>query len=311
MVGRGPKLLPTRDLPDGFDYPAAFLEVLPTARPRHWEWLTGSRLRKAAERFWQVHPPTLVPFALRRGTSFVACFDAEGEHADGIDVVTLDATTAEMAPVQHTPSFTEWYAGLLAEEQAPPREPAAQPPVESAESPADPPAESAEESPRESSAPEPEQSPADDDPAPALPGSWEPPERGRCACKWHLDEIATERVPFGRDAQAGDRPLPLVSDLVMDGAIAAVPDYPGPRVEWRGRPLGPFHWRVRLGGAGRPHLDRKGRGSLEEWLMWNPGVGLVVWPEREDLHLMAPGLCRDGVVTLVARALLDDRVRRR
>ena len=50
---------------------------------------------------------------------------------------------------------------------------------------------------------------------------------------------------------------------------------------------------------------------LEMWLMGNPGVDLAVWPEKGDLFLAAPTLCRDGVLTLLARALLDDRVRRR
>lgn len=147
-------------------------------------------------------------------------------------------------------------------------------------------------------------------PVPAPGEGWEPPQPGRCGCVHHLDGFALRPVPYGSSAPTHAPPR-TVADLMLAEEIVVEPDHPGPEVAWRGRPVGPFHWRVHLGQGARLHLDDDGRVPLDQWLMQNPGVGLVTWPDHEALHLMAPTLCREGVQTLVARALLDDRVRRR
>ena len=138
-----------------------------------------------------------------------------------------------------------------------------------------------------------------------------PPATGACGCVHHLDPFAGQVVPFGKSAPSGLPPR-RVADLVMERDIAAESCYPGPELSWRNRPVGPFHWQVFLGQSARLHYDEDGRVPLDMWLMGNPGVDLVAWPDRSgDLYLAAPTLCHDGVLTLVARGLLDDRVRRR
>ena len=117
-------------------------------------------------------------------------------------------------------------------------------------------------------------------------------------------------VPYGALAPPDGAPR-TVADLLMEDEIVVEPDFPGPELAWRGRPVGPFHWRVTLVGGARWHYDDDGRVPLDMWLQPNPGVDLVVWPEHGSLHLNAPTLCRDGVQTLLVRALLDDRVRKK
>ncbi len=139
-------------------------------------------------------------------------------------------------------------------------------------------------------------------------GLWTPPEPGRCGCVHHLEAYALEVVPFGALAPPDASPR-TIADLVMEREILVEPDFPGPELTWRGRPLGPFHWKVDLVGGARWHYDDNARLPLDQWIQPNPGVELVLWPDHQSFHLNAPTLCRDGVQTLFARALLDDRSR--
>lgn len=307
-MARKPKLLADRDLPAGFVYPHDFLAAVGQHDLGAWEWLQGYRLRGAAQRLWEKHTRSLVPFALRAGTTYLVCFNADRPvEGGGYEVMTLDSADERAEPVQHTPDFRTWWEGAQAEGR--PRPPA--PPAPSGSASAMPPPPPGPGEPiAEFDGPLPGQ---DDLPNPYqgdVPG-WTPPVTGSCGCVHHLDAYAGQVVPYGKSAPAGLPPR-RVADLVMEHAIAAEPAYPGPELSWRNRPVGPFHWQVFLGQPARLHYDEDGRVPLDMWLMGNPGVDLVAWPDRSgDLYLAAPHLCHDGVLTLLARGLLDDRVRRR
>ncbi|MGA8846753.1 MAG: hypothetical protein WB471_09100, partial [Nocardioides sp.] len=291
-MARKPKLLADRDLPAGFVYPHDFLAAVGQHDLGAWEWLQGYRLRGAAQRLWENHTRSLVPFALRTGTEFMVCFHADRPvEGGGYEVMTLDSGDERAEPVQHTPDFRSWWEGAQAE-----RRPQAPPPPVSTEAGGEPVPDLA-----ATGHEEPE-----DRTGQAL--GWIPPTTGSCGCVHHLDAFAAEVVPYGKSAPQG-LPARRVADLVMEHDLAAEPAYPGPELSWRNRPVGPFHWQVFVGQPARLHLDEDGRVPLETWLMGNPGVDLAVWPEKGDLLLAAPHLCRDGVLTVVARALLDDRVR--
>lgn len=271
LFRRKPVLLLAADLPAGFAYPDELVGLIMSQPLRNWEWLAGERLRKAAANLWVHHPRFLVPIAVRNGTTFVVCLDHSRVGPAGHEVVTIDALDDESEPVQHLPSLRAWVDGALAEEQ--PGEP------------------------REPGMPPP-------------PDEWIPPETGRCGCVHHLDEYALKIVPFGSRAPS-DEPPRTVGDLLLANEVLAEPDYPGPAVAVRNRPVGPFHWRVSLVDGARWHYDDDPRLSFEMWLQPNPGVELVYSPSPGVIHLNAPTLCREGVQTLLVRALLDDRLRRK
>lgn len=297
-MARKPKLLADRDLPAGFVYPHDFLAAVGQHDLGPWEWLQGYRLRGAAQRLWEKHTRSLVPFALRTGTEFMVCFNADRPNeGGGYEVMTLDSGDERAEPVQHTPDFRSWWEGAQAEGR-----PRSTPPPPSGSTPPPPPP-----GPGEPIAAFPHET---EDTFDGQAPGWTPPVTGSCGCVHHLDAFAAQVVPYGKSAPSGLPPR-RVADLVMEHDLAAEPAYPGPELSWRNRPVGPFHWQVFLGQPARLHLDEDGRVPLEMWLMGNPGVDLVVWPEKGDLFLSAPTLCRDGVLTLLARALLDDRVRRR
>ncbi len=299
-MARKPKLLADRDLPAGFVYPHDFLATV-GGDLGAWEWLQGYRLRGAAQRLWEKHTRALVPFALRKGTTYLVCFNADRPvEGGGYEVMTLDSDDERAEPVQHTPDFRTWWEGAQAEGR--PGMVQSTPPPPPPPGPGEPIRELGEQDGVGAESVNPYQ---------ADGGGWIPPVKGSCACVHHLDAFAGEVVPYGKSAPSGLPPR-RVADLVMERDIAAEPDYPGPELSWRNRPVGPFHWRVFLGQPARLHYDEDGRVPLDQWLMGNPGLDLVAWPDRSsDLWFSAPTLCRDGVLTLVARGLLDDRVRRR
>jgi hypothetical protein len=298
-VARKPKLLPDRDLPAGFAYPHDFLAAVGQHDLGPWEWLQGYRLRAAAQQLWAKHPRALVPFAMRTGTTYLVCFHADRPvEGGGYEVMTLDSEDERAEPVQHTPDFRSWWEGAQAELR-----PRSAPPP-----PPPPPGPGVPGVPVDELPPEPA---ADLDPYVGAAPGWVPLPTGSCGCVHHLDAFAGEVVPYGRSAPSALSPR-RVADLVMEHDIAAEPCYPGPELTWRKRPVGPFHWQVFLGQPARLHYDEDGRVPLDQWLVYNPGVDLVAWPDRSaDLYLAAPTLCHDGVLTLIARCLLDDRVRRR
>lgn len=300
-MARKPKLLPDRDLPAGFAYPHDFLAAVGQHDLGAWEWLQGYRLRGAATQLWANHTRSLVPFAMRAGTTYLVCFHADRPvEGGGYEVMTLDSTDERAEPVQHTPDFRTWWEGAQAEGR-PRTAPPPPPPPPGAAGP------EGDLSPGVPASVQPEEvNPYAGD----APG-WQPPVTGRCGCVHHLDAFAGQVVPYGKSAPSGLPPR-RVADLVMERDLAAEPAYPGPELSYRNRPVGPFHWQVFVGQPARLHYDEDGRVPLDQWLMGNPGVDLVAWPDRSgDLYLAAPTLCHDGVLTLLARGLLDDRVRRR
>jgi hypothetical protein len=300
-MARKPKLLAERDLPAGFVYPHDFLAAVGQGDLGPWEWLQGYRLRSAAQQLWEKHTRALVPIAMRTGTTYLVCFHADRPvEGGGYEVMTLDSTDERAEPVQHTPDFRSWWEGAQAEVR-PRSAPPPPPPPPSPEAPTEP---------GEWTPHQPPEPTAEVDPYAGGAG-WVPPVTGACGCVHHLDAFAGEVVPYAKSAPAGLPPR-RVADLLLAHDVAAEPDYPGPELTWRSRPVGPFHWRVFLGQPARLHYDEDGRVPLDMWLMGNPGLELVAWPDRSgDLWFSAPTLCHDGVLTLVARGLLDDRVRRR
>ena len=113
-MARKPKLLADRDLPAGFVYPHDFLAAVGTDLGP-WEWLQGYRLRGATQRLWEKHTRALVPFAMRTGTTYLVCFNADRPVEGGYEVMTLDSSDERAEPVQHTPDFRTWWEGAQAE----------------------------------------------------------------------------------------------------------------------------------------------------------------------------------------------------
>ena len=208
-----------------------------------------------------------MPFAVRRDTTYVVCFDHSTVGSEGNDVVTLDALDPEAKPVQHLPGL-----GLLGRGG---------------------------------------RRGADRSAGPAA----------RCDVGGPGDRAVRlrappRRLPARRGAVRGPGAARRAGrarsgDLLLAQEIVVEPDFPGPALAWRNRPVGPFHWRVALVDGARWHYDDDGRQSIEALVQPNPGVGLVVRPEGRDYFVNAPTMCRDGVQTLFVRALLDPRARRK
>ena len=114
-MARKPKLLAERALPAGFVYPHDFLAAVGQGDLGPWEWLQGYRLRGAAQRLWEKHTRALVPFAMRKGTTYLVCFHADRPVEGGYEVMTLDSDDERAEPVQHTPDFRSWWEGARAE----------------------------------------------------------------------------------------------------------------------------------------------------------------------------------------------------
>lgn len=271
LFRRKPVLLGPDQLPAGFAYPDELVGLITSQPLRSWEWLTGERLRKASKNLWLHHPRSLVPIAVRNGTTYVVCLDHARVGPLGHEVVTVDALDDAAAPAQHLPSLAHWVAAALEEQQEHELEPGVPGPL----------------------------------------GEWVAPQTGQCACVHHLDEYTLKVVPFGSRAPK-DAPARTVGDLLLAREIVVEPDYPGPPFTFRNREVVvPFHWRVSLVDGARWHYDDEPRMPFEHWLQPNPGVGLAHSPEPGLIHLNAPTLCQEGVQTLIVRALLDDRLRRK
>jgi hypothetical protein len=72
---------------------------------------------------------------------------------------------------------------------------------------------------------------------------------------------------------------------------------------------GPYHWTLWMGDETRCSYDDDAPLSLEQALEQQPGIGRVLWEDREVLHVQAPTLCHDGVLAAAGRALLNPEVR--
>ena len=133
---------------------------------------------------------------------------------------------------------------------------------------------------------------------------WEPPAPGACACEEHVESL--------RDHPAGESEV-LVGALLDSGDLAAEVAGPEPayvELPVTGQRLGPFHWQVRLEGAGRSLYAIGAPAALDDCLSLQAGVDRVVWPDHKDFLVGAPTLCASGVMAALVRALDNPRVRR-
>lgn len=121
-----------------------------------------------------------------------------------------------------------------------------------------------------------------------------------CDCGEHLDDIAGLMVPLAdpSEAEGSGYSSVTVADLVDAEALGAeeVEDEPG-------------RWMLWFGDETRAHYDDDAPMSLEDVVTLAPGVSEVVREDRETILVRANGRCEDAMVTVAARALLDDRIR--
>lgn len=122
-----------------------------------------------------------------------------------------------------------------------------------------------------------------------------------CSCGEHLVDVADRVVPFAASSQAEkpDHTAVTVADLVKAKALGAeeVENTPG-------------RWMLWFGDETRAHYDEDAPMNLEDAVAQAPGVSEVVREDRETVLVRAHGRCKDAMVAVAARALLDDRVRR-
>lgn len=137
------------------------------------------------------------------------------------------------------------------------------------------------------------------------PGSVTPPAStttSTCRCGEHVAQVADLTVPFA--ASAGAEPSHdahvTVAQLIARDALAAE--------EVEGEP---GRWMLWFGDETRLHYDDEALLSLEDVVALAPGVSDVTREDRESVLVQAPGRCADAMLTIAARALLDDRVRLR
>ena len=139
---------------------------------------------------------------------------------------------------------------------------------------------------------------------------WTEPDRGQCSCVEHIEDLNDLEVPLS--ARFADEAEPMtVSDLLEAEALGAEPTDPTERwIHPHDAPRqGPFHWNVWVGDEARLSYDDDAPLQLDEAIGQQPGVGAVEWVDREVFYVEAGGMCRDGMLAAVARALLDPRVR--
>lgn len=105
-----PELLTSGDLPEGFEYPHAFVRVveLGLLNLEPWLILEGSLFRMRLDGLRQRYPSrNLIPFAMRKDNDDIACWDLNA----GNVVVIHDFATAGH---EQRSSFTDFYAWLRA-----------------------------------------------------------------------------------------------------------------------------------------------------------------------------------------------------
>lgn len=113
-------------------------------------------------------------------------------------------------------------------------------------------------------------------------------------------------MPYSREMAAElDDPM-TVGELVECGALDVRPTEADERHVGQD---GPFQWSLWVGDEARAHYDDEAATQLDTALMERPGVGQVVWEDRELFWVASDGLCESGMLAAAARALLDPRVR--
>ncbi|GAA3245798.1 hypothetical protein ACFO1B_40570 [Dactylosporangium siamense] len=131
---------------------------------------------------------------------------------------------------------------------------------------------------------------------------WTPPERGRCTCAVHLEQVLDVVVQAARPDLA---PM-TVAELLGSGDLKADPLSATAR---RSGAAG-YHWSLWVGDTARGYYDDRASLQLDQGILAAPGVVTVEWIEREEFIVGAPTLCADGMTAVVAGVLADPRVRR-
>lgn len=131
-----------------------------------------------------------------------------------------------------------------------------------------------------------------------------------CTCPRHLDEaLLSSVVPVApRWAEEVSEEPVTIADLIDTGALEASP-LDRSRASEAHLVEDGYQFTAWVGDEARLHYDDDAPLDLESALRSQPGVELVMWEDREILHVGAPSLCADGVLVAVATALLDPRVR--
>ena len=129
-----------------------------------------------------------------------------------------------------------------------------------------------------------------------------PPQDG-CTCLEHVDDLRELRIPVADSWRDQVEQESLSVDELLDAeALGADPVPPGERIEPG------LAWQVWVGDEARLLYDDDAH-PLDEVLAAQPGIGRVVWEDREIFHVHAANLCAEGVLAAAARALADPRVR--
>jgi hypothetical protein len=122
-----------------------------------------------------------------------------------------------------------------------------------------------------------------------------------CTCAEHIDELAAITVPLSTAGVVEDPPAPVtVGDLVEWEALDAEPDEEAAD-----------RWLLWFGDETRAHYDDDASRTLEDAVARLDGVSEVVQEDRETVYVTAADRCRDGMLAVAARALLDDGIRLR
>lgn len=126
---------------------------------------------------------------------------------------------------------------------------------------------------------------------------WKPPVPPRCSCPEHFEQLRDLSLPTLFE----DIESMTAGELVAAGALGVRP-LP---VEKYG-----FHWALWVGDEARGCYDDRCELQVDASIGLRPGVRRVEWRDREEFLIVAPTLCRDGVLAAAVRALEDPRVRR-
>ncbi|WP_433043782.1 hypothetical protein [Dactylosporangium sp. CS-033363] len=135
---------------------------------------------------------------------------------------------------------------------------------------------------------------------------WKPPLRPDCACREHEEDVLGLVIP-----NADWDEDPTFAALLETGSLGVSPLEAGDRfmTVLDGPSLGPFHWVMWAADEIYGCYDDDAELPVDRALAEQAGVELVEWYDREEFRVGAAGLCRSGMLAVVARALLDPRIR--
>ena len=135
---------------------------------------------------------------------------------------------------------------------------------------------------------------------------------GSCTCPEHIGALLDLEVPARVDgeSQGPESVRELLAYVWVDEWQYGEEPLDPEEVEEITEELLPgFTHLLGLGDEVAGHYDDDAPLPLDESLKTRPGIRDVAWEDREVLHVKAPGMCAEGVMAALARAVLDPRVR--